>query len=299
MSDPSTFPSATTPGAPSAKPKTGLGKSWTYAILIVALLFVMMPFLFWNATWFGRPLTDAQLGKALTDHQHAREIQHAMTQIELRMEHNDPAARIWYPQLVNLARDPLTEIRVTDAWVMGQDNSAPEFHDALRKMLDDPQPMVRRNAALSLVRFKDDSGHAQIVDMLKPYAMPVPQGVAGTIRERLKPRDTINPGTMVARVETADSKKIELRANVPGTLMNWTVADGSAIQPGQTIVMISPDETMVWESLRALYLIGTPEDAAAVEPYARGIAGLPPQIQQQATLTLQKLRGAATSNSSS
>ncbi len=281
------------------KPKTGLGKRWTYAILIVALLFVLMPFLFWNATWFGRPLTDAQLGKALNDREHAREIQHAMTQLELRMEHNDPSARTWYPQLVSLASDPLTEIRVTDAWVMGQDNSSPEFHDALRKMLDDPQPMVRRNAALSLVRFKDDSGHAQILDMLGPYAMPVPQGAAGTIRERLKPGDTINPGTMVARVETSDSKKIELRANVPGTLMNWTVADGSAIQPGQTIVMISPDETMVWESLRALYLIGTPEDAAAVEPYARGVVGLPPQIQQQATLTLQRLRGAATSNSSS
>ena len=289
----------TAPDAAPVKAKTGLGKRWTYAVLIVALLFVMMPFLFWNATWFGRPLTDAQLGKALNDHQHAREIQHAMTQLELRIEHNDPAAHAWYPQLVSLASDPLTEIRVTDAWVMGQDNSAPEFHAALLKMLSDPQPMVRRNAALSLVRFKDDSGHAQILEMLKPYDMPATQ--AGIIRERLKPGDTINPGTMVARVEMQDGNKAELRANVPGTLLSWSVPDGSQIQPGTPIVIIAPDENMVWESLRALYLVGKPEDAAAVEPYTRAAVGMAPQVEQQAVLTLQHLRSStpAQTNSSS
>ena len=42
-------------------------------------------------------------------------------------------------------------------------------------MLNDPNPMVQRNAALSLVRFQDDSGHAQIVSMLQPYVMHAPQ----------------------------------------------------------------------------------------------------------------------------
>ena len=120
-----------------------------------------MPFLFWNATWFGRPLTDDQIAKAFQDRKHAREIQHALTQIELRMEKNDSSVRRWYPQLVTFANDPLPEIRVTDAWVMGQDNTAPEFHDALRKMLADADPMVARNAALSLVRFGDNSGPPQ------------------------------------------------------------------------------------------------------------------------------------------
>ena len=34
------------------------GGRWAYAVLVVALLFVLMPFLFWRATWFGRPLTE-------------------------------------------------------------------------------------------------------------------------------------------------------------------------------------------------------------------------------------------------
>src|SRR5271167_96600 len=45
-----------------------------------------MPFLFWNATWFGRPLTDAQISKALADRSHPREIQHVLTQLEARIE---------------------------------------------------------------------------------------------------------------------------------------------------------------------------------------------------------------------
>jgi len=182
-----------------AGPQKSFGGRWTYGVLILAFLFVLMPFLFWNATWFGRPLTDEQLGKALNNREHPREIQHALTQIEARMEARDAKVRQWYPQLVKLANDPADEIRVTDAWAMGQDNSSQEFHTALVKMLGDANPMVERNAALSLVRFGDDSGHAQIVAMLRPYAMPSP--VAGTLETRLKPGDVVNPGTMVARVE--------------------------------------------------------------------------------------------------
>ena len=127
-------------------------------MLIVAVLFVSMPFLFWNATWFGRPLTDDQIAKAFQDRKHAREIQHALTQIELRIEQNDPASgagiRSWLLSPTIRSR----EIRVTDAWVMGQDNTAPEFREALAQNAGRRRSHGARNAALSLVRFGDDSG---------------------------------------------------------------------------------------------------------------------------------------------
>jgi hypothetical protein len=47
---------------------------------------------------------------------------------------------------------------------------------------------------------------------------------------------------------------------------------------------------MVWEALRALYLIGTAEDLPEVEPYARGINGMSPQIPQQAQATAKAIR---------
>jgi biotin carboxyl carrier protein len=266
---------------------------WTFAILILAFLFVLMPFLFWNATWFGRPLTDSQLAKALADRSHPREIQHAMTQIESRIEARDPAARSWYPQLVQLAADPIDEIRVTDAWVMGQDNKAPEFHSALVQLLGDANPMVRRNAALSLVRFGDDSGHAQIVAMLRPYAMPAP--FAGKLETRLKPGDVVNPGTMIAHIES-DGQSREVRTNVPGTLERWLATNGATVSAAQPIVALVPSESMVWEALRALYLVGRAEDLPDVDRFVRGTDGVSPQIAQQARATAEAIRSRSTSS---
>jgi biotin carboxyl carrier protein len=203
------------------------------------------------------------------------------------MEARDPNVRRWYPQLLALASDPVDEIRLTDAWVMGQDNTSPAFHQALGKLLGDSQPMVERNAALSLVRFHDDSGHAQIVEMLRPYELLSP--LAGKVETRVKTGEVVNPGTLVARVEIPTGSR-EVRAAVPGTLERWMAATGTVVAAGQPIAAVAPSESMVWEALRALYLIGTAEDLPEVEPYARGINGMSPQIAQQAQATAKAIR---------
>jgi biotin carboxyl carrier protein len=272
--------------AETVKPQTSFGGRWALGIVALAFLFVLMPFLFWNATWFGRPLNDSQISKALTDRAHPRDIQHALTQLELRIEAGDPSVRKWYPQIIQLAADPVNEIRITDAWVMGQDNSSEEFHQALSKLLNDPNVMVQRNASLSLVRFKDDSGHAQIVAMLKPSEMNSP--FDGKLLVRLKPGDVINTGTMVAHIESPAGKK-EVRSIVPGTLDRWLVANESNVTTGQPILCLLPSESAVWEALRALYLIGTTDDLPEVAHFARGVDGMPPQIAQQAQATIKAI----------
>jgi biotin carboxyl carrier protein len=270
-----------------SKPRASFGGRWTYGILIVAFLFVLMPFLFWNATWFGRPMSDAQIAKALADRIHPREIQHALAQLEARIEARDPRVKEWYLQIVALATDPVDEIRVTDAWVMGQDNTSDEFHHALSQMLNDPNVMVQRNAALSLVRFKDDAGHAQILAMLRPYEMTSP--LTGTLDTRLKAGDIVNPGTMIAHIE-ASGKKNEVRATVPGTLIRWLADDHANITAGQPLVALGPSEGMVWEALRALYIVGRSEDLPDVEQVARAAYGSSPQIGQQAQSTARAIR---------
>ena len=260
---------------------------WTYAVLILALAFVLMPYLLWNATWFGRPLSDAQLEKALSDRSHLREIQHALAQIESRMEKGDPTVRRWYPKVVNLAADKIDEIRLTDAWVMGQDPTVLDFHKALLQLLSDPQPMVQRNAALSLVRFRDDSGRPQILSMLQPYALTAP--FAGILKARLKPGDAVNPGTLVGKIE-ADGQSREVRSVVPGTLQNWVGPGDATVDVGEPILFVRPSPEMVWESLRALVLIGQSDDIPLIAPFARGADGMPPEIQHQATLTLNAIR---------
>ena len=289
--------SAHTTADATTKPQKSFGGRWALAIVVLTLAFVIMPFLFWNATWFGRPITDAQIAKALADRSHPREIQHVLSQFETRIERNDPTVHEWYPQIVALSKDPIEEIRVTDAWVMGQDNTAPEFHQALLPMLNDPNPMVQRNAALSLVRFQDDSGHGQIVSMLQPYVMPAPQ--AGILSTRLKPGDTVNPGTLVAHIESAGNsgaagKSNEVRANVPGTVDHWLVKDGTTVSAGQPILILAPNESMAWEALRALFLTGRPEDLPYLNQFVRGIDGMSPQLAQQAQATSRAIQDRAT-----
>jgi len=260
-------------------------------ILVVAVLFVLMPFLFWEATWFGRPLSDAQIERNLGDRDHPRKAQHALSQIADRILSQDPAARTsarrWYPQVVALSAQGPDELRLTSAWVMGQDSTAPEFHQALSNLLNDPSPMVRRNAALSLVRFGDGTGRPVILSMLDSYPVLAPHG--GVLSERLHPGDAVNPGTLLARIQNGE-QRIEIRSEVPGTLDHWLVSDRTSVSTGQATSLIAPSPGMVWEALRALYLIGQTEDLPAIERYARGVAGMPDSVRQQAVLTAGTIR---------
>src|SRR6476661_6803437 len=73
-------------------------------ILILAVLFVAASFLTWYFTWFGRGLSDADISTYLADEKHPRHVQHALLQIQDRLEKHDPNARQWYPRIVELAR---------------------------------------------------------------------------------------------------------------------------------------------------------------------------------------------------
>ena len=280
-------PAAATPAATAGT----LPRGWLYFTLIVALLFVLMPFLFWQSTWFGRPLSDAQIESNLADREHPRKAQHALSQIADRIASQNPAlrasARRWYPQVVALSSSSVDEIRLTAAWVMGQDNTVAEFHQALLRLLGDPHPMVQRNAALSLVRFGDPAARPMILAMLEPYAVQAPR--AGTLTERLKAGDVVNPGTLLGRIQSGE-EKTEIRSQVPGTLDRWRVTSGATVAPGQPVVSITPTAEVVWEALRALYLTGQPEDLPAIERYARGAVGLPDRVRLQARNTADAIR---------
>lgn len=279
---------------PGVPPKPAVAKKWLVAILVLAFAFVLMPFLLWYMTTFSRPLTDAGLASYFSDKEHPRRAQHALSQVADRILSPNPAlrdsARSWYPQVVKLSAEGSDEIRVTAAWVMGQDNQSPEFHAALLHQLSDPNPMVARNAALSLVRFADPAGHDLIASMLVPYTIAAPR--TGTLSIRLKPGDAVTPGTRLAQL-VGGGATTEVPAQVPGTIGKWLAADGANLQAGQPLLLLDPSSDMVWESLRALYLVGRADDLPKVENYARGSPGMPPQVQQQAELTLQAISSRA------
>src|SRR5882724_9345731 len=75
-----------------------------------AWLIVLMPFLFWWSTWFGRQLSDTQITEYLKDDKHPRHIQHALVQLGGRMARHDAGATRWYQELLRLAAHPVEEV---------------------------------------------------------------------------------------------------------------------------------------------------------------------------------------------
>src|SRR3974377_1650744 len=105
--------------------KRGVTRNQKILFFLTGWLIVLMPSLFWWNTWFGRHLSDAQLGQFLKDEKHPRHIQHALVQLAERLSAHDRSAAQWYPDLERLATYPVEEVRNTDAWVMGQDTAQP------------------------------------------------------------------------------------------------------------------------------------------------------------------------------
>src|ERR1700732_5557668 len=182
----------------SAPAKRGTSRTQKLLFFLTAWLICLMPFLFWWNTWFGRKLSDQQLTEYLHDTKKPRHIQQALVQVGERITRQDAVAKQWYPDLVRLAADPVEEVRNTDAWVMGQDTSGAGFHEALLKMLTDPSPMVRGNAALSLVRFGDSTGRAQILALLQPAHIAAP--TAGRIVGTDKVGTALHQGGLIAKL---------------------------------------------------------------------------------------------------
>ena len=295
-------PQQTSPGtesvAPPAKPRMSTRNRLLF--FFTAWLIVLMPFLFWWNTWFGRQLSDKQLGEYLQDDKKPRHVQHALVQIGERVTRHDTSVTRWYPDVVRLASYPVEEVRNTDAWVMGQDATSKEassagFHEALLKMLNDPSLMVRGNAALSLVRFGDATGRPQIVALLQSAKVLAPQ--AGRVSDASTVGTVIHQGGIVAKIKTdADGQATEARSPISGRLRELSVKTGQTVASGEEIASLDPGTDQVWEALRALYLVGQPEDIPAIQPYERELPEIPDHVRKQAVETERAIRERAKQN---
>ena len=275
---------------PSSSPHHKVSARSRFLIFLTAWLIVLMPFLFWWNTWFGRRLPEKQISEYLQDEKHPRHIQHALVQLGERLGRHDPTAARWYPDLLRLAAHPVEEVRNTDAWVMGQDTSGAGFHEALLKMLNDSSPMVRGNAALSLVRFGDAAGRPQIVALLQPARIVAP--VSGRVTDIDKLGTAIHQGGLIAKLQNGE-QTAELRSPISGRIRTLAVAAGATVAAGAEVASVDPGDEQVWEALRGLYLIGQPDDLPAIRPYQRELPEISERVRNQALLTEKSIRDRA------
>ena len=286
----SASPPETEPGAPvlaSPAPAAGSERRLSGAIILgVPFLLVVVTFLFWYQTWFGRRLSESDLREYLEDTSVPHKTQHALTQAVEEILRHDPAVERVYPQIVALAGNKEPGLRSMAAWVMGQDNKSQEFHTALLKLIEDPEPAVRWNAALGLVRFGDDTGEPQLRSMLHPLDLSAAQ--AGTITFDVKDSDAVRAGSIVARIAVPGADEVEIRSPVAGLVARRSAEERVAIRAGDVIAVISPDEQQIWEALAALDLVGKPEDLKDVERFAAN--GMSDRVRQQAVQTAAAIR---------
>lgn len=275
---------------PSVRSRHRMSTRNRLLLFLTAWLIVLMPFLFWWSTWFGRRLSDTQVTEYLNDNKHPRHIQHALVQLGERMARHDAGATRWYPQLPRLASHPVEEVRNTDAWVMGQDTSAAAFHETLLEMLHDSSPMVRGNAALSLVRFGDAAGRPQIIALLQPATVVAP--AAGRVIDIDKIGTSVRQGGLIAKLNDGE-RTTEIRAPMSGRIRGLSVATGASVAAGAEVAAIDPGSEQVWEALRALYLVGQPDDLPAIRIYERNVPEIPDRLREQALLTEKAIEARA------
>ena len=262
------------------------------AMLVVPVLLVVVTYLFWYQTWFGRRLSNQEMGEYLADTSVPHKTQHALAQMAERMTRGDESAKRWYPQLLALARSPQSQFRLTAAWVMGQDSSSAGFHQALRELLHDTEPAVRLNAALALVRFRDSAGEPDLRLMLRPYTLRAPR--AGTVKFLMKRGDAVRSSSIVARIETASGEPEDVGAPLAGEIQDLIVPDGATVARDGPLMVLLPGAEQAWECLRGLYFVGEAQDVEDIESFVRNTPRLPERVKQQAEITVQAIRSRTT-----
>ena len=258
-----------------------------FLILIVYIIGIFIPVQFWRGVWFGRELTDQQLEELFKQESKPRGIQHALVQIDKRIRSKDPKVNRWYRDVATLSSHPLVQIRSEAAWVMGQDNKSSLFHETLLHCLKDINPLVRRNAALALVRFQDLAALEELRAMLKNWQVKSPAD--GRVELRVKLGQWVNSAVELAIVIREGGHESVVRSDLRGWVLEMRVTDAEIVNRGQVLLDISPDPEHVRESFRALYLIGREDELDLVDAYAQNLE-YTEELRSQAHLTAQSIR---------
>jgi multidrug efflux pump subunit AcrA (membrane-fusion protein) len=140
---------------------------------------------------------------------------------------------------------------------------------------------------VSAVRFGDATGRPHIVALLQPAKVTAPQ--PGKVTDSSSLGTPIHQGGIIAKLDSG-GKTVEVRSPINGRLRQLSVQTGQTVAAGDEIAALDPGIDQVWEALRALYLIGQPEDIPAIQPYERELPEIPDHVRQQAVATERAIR---------
>ena len=264
-------------------------RKYPWAILVVVLLFVLIPFFSWYGSWFGRPLSDSKIEQYLSRTAKPRDAQHALSLIGNKIIEGDKSMQRWYPLVVSASQNDSPEVRKIAAWTMGQDNRSEEFHAALLPLVKDSNAGVRHNAAVQLVRFNDSSSRTELLAMLEPTILRAESD--GTIEFIIEEEGrAVAANSPLARIKNSDGQVSEIRSPEAGRIEVLAVPDKSTVKAGDKVLVLAPSVEQVREALKALFIVGQNEDIPSIQRYAGQVSGMSDAVQKQAVATLEAIR---------
>jgi hypothetical protein len=264
-------------------------RKYPWAILVVVLLFVLIPFFSWYGSWFGRPLSDNKIEEYLNGTARPRDAQHALSLIGNKIIEGDKSMQRWYPLIVKASHNESAEVRKIAAWAMGQDNKSEEFHAALLPLVKDPNAGVRHNAAVQLVRFNDAGSRMELLAMLEEASLKAESD--GTIEFIVEEEGrAVAANSPLARIKSTDGQITEIRSQEAGRIEALAVPDKSVVKTGDKVIVLAPSVEQVREALKALFIVGQTEDIPKIQRYAGPVSGMSDAVQKQAVATLEAIR---------
>ncbi len=241
----------------------------------------------WGSCWYGAPMSDGAIAKALTGEKGEQEIQRALSNVVNRIEESTDGGESFFPAVLALEHHETVQIRATAAWTMGAANEHAPFTDALQRMIQDTSEVVRQNAALALTRHNQTIGRTIILGMLLPSVTRAPH--AGEVVQLVRKDEILRAGMRVARVVGENGLETDITSPINGTVKRTDVGLDDTVAAGASMVVIQPVDAQYFQALRALMKVGEVSDLAAINQFTDRAGRLSEEVQLQAKALKQRL----------
>jgi pyruvate/2-oxoglutarate dehydrogenase complex dihydrolipoamide acyltransferase (E2) component len=126
--------------------------------------------------------------------------------------------------------------------------------------------------------------------LLQPVRIVAP--VAGRVIDSDHVGTAIHQGGLIAKLQSGQ-QVTEVRSPISGRIRTLAVVPGVEVSSSAELASIDPGAEQVWEALRALYIVGQPEDLPTIRLYERDLPEMPDRVKQQAVLAEQAIRDRA------
>lgn len=230
-------------------------------LLLAVIATLALIFLAFRANWFGVPLDDDELERALRSGGDAQAVQHGLEQLVTRYGRSDATAASgrFAEELDALVAHPLFEVRRVAAWAMGHEKNGRHV-ESLLGMLKDQDRGTRLNAALALSNHSRPEGLPEIREAVQATHLLAP--AAGTFDTRVKAGEALSLGRDFGTITAKDGLVTPVRVSLNGWVRALHAASGSEVARGAPLAELLPDAATLANALLALELVGT---AAEVE----------------------------------